>query len=69
MRDQDYPLYRTVRNNEIVRGAEIRIKRADGTYGGIRSTSSPMSVVPFAAVSDTCAEANTSRADTTMLVK
>ena len=44
MRKTDYPLYRTVQNCEVVRGLEFRLKRADNTYGSIRSTSSPVLV-------------------------
>lgn len=42
MRPTDYPLYKTVKNHEVVRGAEFKIKRADGSIGSIRSTSSPV---------------------------
>lgn len=42
MRMEEYPLYRTVHEHAIVKGAEFRIRRADGSFGSIRSTSSPM---------------------------
>ena len=44
MRPTDYPLYKTVKNHEVVRGAEFKIRRADGSIGSIRSTSSPVYV-------------------------
>jgi PAS domain-containing protein len=44
MRPTDYPLYKTVKNHEVVRGAEFKIRRANGSIGSIRSTSSPVCV-------------------------
>ena len=47
MQREDYPLYRTIKGNEVIRGEEFRIRRADGSYGSIRTTSSPMQVFAY----------------------
>ncbi|HUG41527.1 MAG TPA: ATP-binding protein [Longimicrobiales bacterium] len=50
---EDWPLARTVKRAETVRGEEIRIRRGDGTMGVIRMSSAPVLDVqgrPLAAV-------------------
>lgn len=55
MSAEEYPLYRTVKHREVIRGSEYKVRHGNGSEGGIRSTSSPIfdnngDIVAFVAI-------------------